>query len=455
MTTPPSTPPQGTPLPDLDLPGNDLDPNTPTPEQRKKIPLIVKVYGFLCAADAIYTVISLVLFAALLSWAFETDPSLIIVGTDPTLPVVLLALYFIVAAANSVALFFFGRSLLKNRRRWAARISHILIATTMVQLILQVMLQGIGTHLIRDGIQLVILVTLSITIDPSLREERQLQKNLRDMVDRQAAEAGMLGRDLEGKGFIELNFFNLFWVFVVCCVLGLIIETIYHMVIVEPGVYQDRAGLLFGPFSPIYGFGALLMTIALNRFYKANPLIIFVVSAVIGGLFEAATAWFMEVGFGAVAWNYSGSTIFGLFPDPIAVIFGGRTSTLFMCMWGALGFVWIKVCLPRLLSLINLIPWKLRYSLTAVCAALMLVNGVMTLQALDCWYERLSGISGDTPVEEFYAKHFDNAYMQHRFQSMEITPEDSGRVDPTAPADKLAADAEAALAAMDQGSAAS
>ena len=304
----------------------------------------------------------------------------------------------------------------------------MLIATTIVQILLKLMLSGLDSSIIPDAIQLVIVIALSITADPSLREERKLQRNLRDMVDRQAAEASMLGRDIEGKGFIELNFFNLFWVFVVCCFLGLIIETIYHMVVVEPGVYQDRAGLLFGPFSPIYGFGALLMTVALNRFYKANPIIIFVVSAIIGGLFEAATAWFMQVGFGATAWDYSGSTIFGLFPDPIAVIFGGRTSTLFMCMWGALGFVWIKLCLPHLLKLINLIPWKVRYSLTTLCALLMLVNGIMTLQALDCWYERLSGIAGNTPVEEFYAKNFDNEYMQHRFQSMEITPEDSGRV---------------------------
>lgn len=419
---------QETELEDFDLPGNDLDPNTPTPAEQKKIPLVVKVYGFLCLIDGIVTIPTIAMFIGLVAWALNTDPSLITVGTNPTLPVVLLIISLVVTTANAIALIIFGRSLLHNRRRHAARISHVLIATTIVQVLLKLMLSGLDTSIITDAVQLVIVITLSITVDPTLREERKLQRNLRDMVDRQAAQAGMLGRDIEGKGFIELNFFNLFWVFVVCCFLGLIIETIYHMVVVEPGVYQDRAGLLFGPFSPIYGFGALLMTVALNRFYKANPIIIFVVSAIIGGLFEAATAWFMQVGFGATAWDYSGSTIFGLFPDPIAVIFGGRTSTLFMCMWGALGFVWIKLCLPRLLKLINLIPWKLRYSLTTLCALLMLVNGIMTLQALDCWYERLSGTAGDTPVEEFYARNFDNDYMQHRFQSMEITPEDSGRV---------------------------
>ena len=423
---------QETELEDFDLPGNDLDPNTPTPAEQKKIPLVVKVYGFLCLINGIVTIPTIAMFIGLVAWALNTDPSLITVGTNPTLPVVLLIISLVVTTANAVALIIFGRSLLHNRRRHAARISHVLIATTIVQVLLKLMLSGLDTSIITDAVQLVIVITLSITVDPTLREERKLQRNLRDMVDRQAAEVGMLGRDIEGKGFIELNFFNLFWVFVVCCLLGLIIETIYHMVVVEPGVYQDRAGLLFGSFSPIYGFGALLMTVALNRFYKANPIIIFVVSAIIGGLFEAATAWFMQVGFGATAWDYSGSTIFGLFPDPIAVIFGGRTSTLFMCMWGALGFVWIKLCLPRLLKLINLIPWKLRYSLTTLCALLMLVNGIMTLQALDCWYERLSGTAGDTPVEEFYARNFDNDYMQHRFQSMEITPEDSGRVDTAA-----------------------
>ncbi|MCG4849456.1 putative ABC transporter permease, partial [Streptococcus gordonii] len=102
-----------------------------------------------------------------------------------------------------------------------------------------------------------------------------------------------------------LNYFNLFWVFFVCSVLGLILEEVWHMVVVDPGVYQDRAGMLFGPFSPIYGFGAVLMTMALHRFYKKTPLIIFLVSALIGGAFEVFVGWFMQTSFGVVSWSYS------------------------------------------------------------------------------------------------------------------------------------------------------
>ena len=403
----------------------------------KEVPLIVKVYGLLCLIDGIATLPMVVIFAAMVARAISTDPSLISIGTDPTLPVILTVLSVVITVVNAIALIIFGRALMKSRRRNAARISYALIAASVVQLIISIMLQGIGTHLIAPIIQLVILIALSVTVDPSLIQERRVKRELEDLEDREAAARGMLGRDLEGKGYIELNFFNLFWVFVVCCILGLIIEVIYHMVVVEPGVYQDRAGMLFGPFSPIYGFGAVLMTVALNRFYKANPIIIFVVSAIIGGLFEAAVSVFMQVGFGAVAWDYTGMTIFGI-PDPVAIIFGGRTATPFMLMWGGLGFVWIKFCLPWLLKLINLIPWSLRYSLTTICAVLMLVNGVMTLEALDCWFERLSGVAASSPVEEFYAEHFDNAYMEHRFESMTITPEDSGRVDADAATDAMA-----------------
>ena len=396
------------------------------PAESKRISIILKVYGIYCliTAAAVLALVALIAIPLV-----QYGVALFRESHDVTLTMTLTIIQIVtsvIAAAGYVA---FGVLVLRNRRRHVAQIAYALLGVGIVNLILEIMLNGFGDNLIYDGVRLVVLLVISATIDPTLITERQLQRKLRDMETEEEAKAGTLGRAKGDRGFIELDFFNLFWVFVVCCVLGLIIETVYHMVVVDPGVYQDRAGMLYGPFSPIYGFGAVLMTVALNRFYRANPIVIFLVSAVIGGLFEAAVSWFMQVGFGAVAWDYSGSTIFGLFPDPIAVIFGGRTSTLFMCMWGALGFVWIKLCLPWMLKLINLIPWKVRYSFTTLCAVLMLVNGVMTLEALDCWFERLSGIPQTTPVEQFYAEHYDNDYMAHRFESMTITPDDSARVD--------------------------
>ena len=396
----------------------------PAPAERRKISVLLKVYGVYCLVTAAAVLVLLALIAIPLA---QYGAGLFRERHDVTLTMTLVAVQLVTMFLASVGYVAFGVLVLKNRRRHVAQIAYALLGVGIVNLILEIMLNGFGDNLIYDGVRLVVLLVISVTVDPTLISERQLQRKLRDMETEEEAEAGTLGRAKGDRGFIELDFFNLFWVFVVCCFLGLVIETVYHMVVVDPGVYQDRAGMLYGPFSPIYGFGAVLMTVALNRFYRANPVIIFLVSAVIGGLFEAAVSWFMQVGFGAVAWDYSGSTIFGLFPDPIAALFQGRTSTLFMCMWGALGFVWIKVCLPWLLKLINLIPWQARYSFTALCAVLMLVNGVMTLQSLECWYQRESGLAPSSPVEEFYAEHYDDAYMAHRFQSMTITPEDSAR----------------------------
>lgn len=409
-------------------PENDLDPNLLTSEEKKKTPLLMKVYGVLCILDGIATIPMGIIFVGMLYWALQNRPDLVSISSDPTLSTILSVASFVVIMVNAGFLIGFGIALLKNRRRNAARWSYILIVMTILRILLDIMLQGLGEHLIGPSIQLLILLVISVTVDPSLLEERELKRKLRSMEDREAIKEGTLGRDPEGKGYIELNFFNLFWVFVVCSVLGLIIETVQHMVVVDPGVYQDRAGMLFGPFSPIYGFGAVFMTIALNRFYKKNFALIFLVSAVIGGLFEFFVSWFMQTSFGAVAWDYTGMTIFGI-PDPIAIIAGGRTATPFMCAWGLLGLIWIKFLLPNMLKLINLIPWKIRYSFTTICAALMLVNGAMTLMALDCWFQRVSNIPENAPVEQFFAKNFDNEYMENRFQSMTITPDDSTRVD--------------------------
>lgn len=244
---------------DYGLPGNDLDPQNPTVEQRKTIPLIIRVYGALCALDGIISLPLMGAYFGVMVYRLALGQEGVLIGTNLTLTVTMTVIGSILAFVASVALILFGWTLIKSYRRDAGRWAYALIVMTVGQILIGIMLQGIGVHLIRPAVQLTILTALSATIDPTLREERDLQRRLRDLEDREAAEKGMLGRDLTGEGYIKLNFFNLFWVFMVCCVLGLIIEIIFHMVWVDPGVYQDRAGLLFGPFSPIYGFGAVFL----------------------------------------------------------------------------------------------------------------------------------------------------------------------------------------------------
>ncbi|MFQ9179944.1 MAG: hypothetical protein ACLR3C_08535 [Eggerthella lenta] len=151
-----------------------------------------------------------------------------------------------------------GIRLLRDKRRRTAQIAEVMIVILILVILCDMMLSGLTPDLIPYGVVLVVLVALSSYVDPSLAEERELRRKLRDMETREAAEEGTLGRDETGKGFIALNFFNLFWIFVVCCVLGLMIETVYHFLVVNPGLHRDRAGLLFGPVSrPSTGFGAV------------------------------------------------------------------------------------------------------------------------------------------------------------------------------------------------------
>lgn len=406
---------------------NQLDPSVPSTTEAKKIPLIIKVYAVLCTLSGVGTLPSVAVFMWQVITALINGNVAAKLGDNTLVVVGLIVAGIMLSAASAIILIVFGLDLIKDQRRNAARLSYVLIAFTVVELLVDVMLQGIGPFLLRPAVQLVILIALSATVDPTLRQERELQRRLQEMLDRDAAAEGMLGRDETGEGYIKLNYFNLFWVFFVCSVLGLILEEVWHMVVVDPGVYQDRAGMLFGPFSPIYGFGAVLMTMALNRFYKKNPLIIFLVSALIGGAFEVFVGWFMQTSFGVVSWSYSHIRLFGM-PDPIAVLTGGRTCTPFACMWGLGGLIWIKVLLPRLLKLINMIPWKRRYSATVILTAVMLIDGVMTLQSLDYWYQRVNGTVRNIPVAQFYDKHFDNEYMENRFQSMTMSPKDATRV---------------------------
>ena len=72
---------------------------------------------------------------------------------------------------------------------------------------------------------------------------------------------------------------------------------------ITKGEFINR-GFLIGPYCPIYGSGALLLTFLLNR-YVNDKLVLFVMSIVVCSILEYVTSYIMEKIFHIRWWDYS------------------------------------------------------------------------------------------------------------------------------------------------------
>ena len=375
-------------------------------DEEGKADLLLKVFGFLNFAAGAFSAGITVFVSLLFVNALKAGQT----GGFASTPIIVFAVHLAVALALAIMFVVLGVRLIKNKRRHAGIQTNAMIALAVVNLLTVIMLTGFKTYAwCMCGI-LMYLVFLHVKVDPTLYDERQLQFKLRQMETRTEAEEGTLGRDLTGKGYLKLDFFNMFWIFVLCCIAGIAIETLYCFA--ERGVWENRTGLLWGWFSPIYGFGGLLISIALNRFYNKNIVITYVVSAIVGAAFEFFVSWFFENAFGIKAWDYSGAFM----------SIDGRTDLFHALCWGVLGTVWVRFLMQMLLKIINKIPWQWRYSVTTVCALFMIANCAMTMLSIDCWVNRVNHTSSNTPIERFFAEHYPDDRMQEHFETMHITP---------------------------------
>ena len=92
-----------------------------------------------------------------------------------------------------------------------------------------------------------------------------------------------------------------FLLFIIYSILGWIMEVINAIFTLKRFVNR---GFLIGPYCPIYGCGAVLITVLLGRF-KSNPIIFFIMSILLCGTLEYLTSYIMEKFFNLRWWDYS------------------------------------------------------------------------------------------------------------------------------------------------------
>lgn len=291
-------------------------------------------------------------------------------------------------------------------------------------------------QLIPDGISLlvVILLTVLVAIDfasvmltlrtntvSKLTQARQ--ESTRRLADRivssiwrrlQKAYPGIEAEDEADSSrkyvFAQgLCFDKLIWVFLVSSFLGALIEMCFCRV--QGGVWMSRSSLLYGPFSVVWGLGAVILTVSLQRLANKPDRYVFLAGFVIGGAYEYLCSVFTELLFGTVFWDYSDM--------PLNI--GGRTNVLYCIFWGLLSVFWIKVLYPPMSKGIEHLRPLAGKVLTWIVVVLMLCDGLLTAGAMVRCTARQTDPVADNMIEAFFDTTYDDQFMENRWPNMEFT----------------------------------
>lgn len=196
------------------------------------------------------------------------------------------------------------------------------------------------------------------------------------------------------------------WVFLISAFLGDIIETFYCRFV--GGTWMSRSSVVFGPFSFVWGIGAVLLTMSLIRLKDKNDRWILLGGAILGGAFEYMCSVFTEIVFGKVFWDYSHM--------PLNI--GGRTNVLFMFFWGILGLIWVKIAYPPLDAFIERFPPLAAKLLTWIIVALMTLNGLFTMAVMLRYNERQTNPEPSGILEEFIDNSYNDDFVEKRWENM-------------------------------------
>ena len=158
---------------------------------------------------------------------------------------------------------------------------------------------------------------------------------------------------------MNLSITYYFLIFMIYSIAGWILEVTCKYK--EYKRFIDR-GFLIGPYCPIYGFGAVLITCLLFR-YERDPIVLFFMTILTCGALEYFTSWYMEKLFKARWWDYS-KRKFNL---------DGRVCLGTLVPFGIFGLILTYITNPILINCLN------KFNITAlnIVAVILLISYII------------------------------------------------------------------------------
>lgn len=208
-------------------------------------------------------------------------------------------------------------------------------------------------------------------------------------------------------------FYQAVILFVVGCVFGTYWEEIIQLVksffATGTPVWESRRGLVYGPFSPVYGIGAVLIYLV---FYlpRAKMWVCFVGGAVFGGVLEYVLSVLQEWIFGTRSWDYTGR--------PLDI--GGRTTVLYMIVWGGLVAAVVRWVCPMIDRACRKVSEKKLEWICLGLAGFLAFDIVVSVAAVWRQAERRTGDPADTGVERLLDWKFPDERLEKIYSNTRV-----------------------------------
>lgn len=189
--------------------------------------------------------------------------------------------------------------------------------------------------------------------------------------------------------------------FVIYSVIGFVIETLFGLV--TKGVIESRKSFLYGPFCAIYGVGAVVMIIGLQKF-KKNNYTLFWGGFLIGSLVEYVISWIGEIVFHAKWWDYS----------DIPFNLNGRICVWFSLFWGILAIYLMTHIHPKIDHFLDKFSPRIVTIITVTFVIIMFLDWCVSSFALKMFLTRLVNNYNlelqeiSTVQQEKYTKLYEN-----------------------------------------------
>ena len=144
-------------------------------------------------------------------------------------------------------------------------------------------------------------------------------------------------------------------------------------------------GFLIGPYCPIYGYGAISMTLLLKG-YANDPIVLFVMAIVICSILEYTTSFVMEKLFKIRWWDYSNRK-FNI---------NGRICLETMIPFGILGCLMIYFVNPFMFAIIDMIPSNLINIIAVILFIIYLVDNAISITIISNLKDITLDVKGDS-----------------------------------------------------------